>query len=141
METGIGWGSDGHLARKHHSLKYFSLDWTYLVTFHLFKPPKSLSKKEIEIFRIDCHVYYDIPGLITLTKDFDNYNILNRWFPKLPLSKFAHETFPISLLHNTPSTQDVTMLFSSMESVAWRPQERRSTRDKAKEDQRLPNLT
>lgn len=141
METGKGWGSDGHLARKHHSLKYFSLDWTYLVTFHLLKPPKSLSKKEIEIFRIDCHVYYDIPGLITLTKDFDNYNILNRWFPKLPLSKFAHETFPISLLHNTPSTQDVTMLFSSMESVAWRPQEQRSTRDKAKEDQRLPNLT
>lgn len=71
----------------------------------------SLSKKEIEIFRIDCHVYYDIPGLITLTKDFDNYNILNRWFPKLPLSKFANETFPISLLHNTPSTQDVTCFF------------------------------
>ena len=76
------------------------------MTFHLFKPPKSLSKKEIEIFRIDCHVYYDIPGLITLTKDFDNYNILNRWFPKLPLSKFAHPYLFVTQHSKYPGRHD-----------------------------------
>lgn len=57
----------------------------------------SFSKKEIEIFRIDCYVYYDILGLIILIKDFDNYNILNCWFFKLLLFKFVNEMFFIFL--------------------------------------------